>query len=184
MVSPQNTRQTLYRLIDTEIAHAQQGLPAAITLKLTTSSITAIDRLYAASGAGVKINLLVRGMCSLIPNIQGISENIHIYSIIDRYLEHDRVYVFENNGDPKVFLSSADWMTRNIDNRIEVAVTILDPKVKQQILDIIAILFSDTVKARIIDKELTNRYRPRGNRRKVRAQIAIYNYINTIENTD
>ena len=185
MVSPQNTRQTLYRLIDTEIAHAQQGLPAAITLKINNLVDNGlIDRLYAASGAGVKVNLLVRGMCSLIPNIEGISENIHIYSIIDRFLEHDRVYVFENNGDPKVFLSSADWMTRNIDNRIEVAVTILDPKVKQQILEIIAILFSDTVKARIIDKELTNRYRPRGNRRKVRAQIAIYNYINTIENTD
>ncbi|MBT0727642.1 polyphosphate kinase 1 [Rosenbergiella australiborealis] len=185
MVSPQNTRQSLYRLIDTEIAHAQQGFPAAITLKINNLVDNGlIDRLYAASGAGVKVNLLVRGMCSLIPNIEGISENIHIYSIIDRYLEHDRVYIFENNGDPKVFLSSADWMTRNIDNRIEVAVNILDPKVKKQILDIIAILFSDTVKARIIDKGLTNRYRPRGNRRKVRAQLAIYNYINTIENTD
>lgn len=185
MVSPQNTRQRLYNLIDTEIANAQQGISATITLKINNLVDNGlVDRLYAASGAGVKVNLMVRGMCSLIPDIPGISENICVYSILDRYLEHDRVYVFENGGDKKVFLSSADWMTRNVDNRIEVAVAILDPQVKQKILDIIAILFSDTVKARIIDKELTNRYRPRGNRRKVQAQLAIYDYINTLENTE
>ncbi|MFZ4214090.1 RNA degradosome polyphosphate kinase, partial [Pantoea endophytica] len=96
-------------------------------------------------------------------------------------LEHDRVYFFENGGAKKGFLSSADWMTRNIDHRIEVAVAILDPRVKQRILDIIAILFSDTVKARIVDKELSNRYVPRGNRKKVRSQLAIYDYIKKLE---
>ncbi|QHM72027.1 polyphosphate kinase 1 [Mixta intestinalis] len=182
MVSPQNSRRMLYQLIDEEIANAQQGLPAGITLKVNNLVDKGlVDRLYAASSVGVKVNLLVRGMCSLIPNLEGISENIRVISIVDRYLEHDRVYIFENGGDKKVFLSSADWMTRNIDYRIEVAVAILDPVLKQRILDIIAILFSDTVKARIIDKELSNRYVPRGNRRKVRAQQAIYDYIKSLE---
>ncbi|WP_313363883.1 polyphosphate kinase 1, partial [Mixta calida] len=167
MVSPQNSRRMLYQLIDEEIANAQQGIPAGITLKINNLVDKGlVDRLYTASSVGVKVNLLVRGMCSLIPNLEGISENIRVISIVDRYLEHDRVYIFENGGDKKVFLSSADWMTRNIDYRIEVAVAILDPVLKQRILDIIAILFSDTVKARIIDKELSNRYVPRGNRRK------------------
>ncbi len=182
MVSPQNSRQMLYQLVDAEIANAQQGRPCGITLKINNLVDNGlVDRLYAASGAGVKVNLLVRGMCSLIPDLPGISENIRVISIVDRYLEHDRVYIFENGGDKKVFLSSADWMTRNIDHRIEVAVSILDPRVKQRILDIIAILFSDTVKARIVDKELGNRYVPRGNRRKVRSQLAIYDYIKKLE---
>ncbi len=106
-------------------------------------------------------------MCSLIPQLEGISDNIRAISIVDRYLEHDRVYIFENGGDKQVWLSSADWMTRNIDYRIEVATPILDPRLKQRVTDIIDILFSDTVKARFIDKELSNRYVPRGNRRKV-----------------
>ncbi len=182
MVSPQNSRRMLYQLVDQEIANAQQGLQAGITLKINNLVDKGlIDRLYAASGAGVKVNLLVRGMCSLIPDLPGISTNIRVISILDRYLEHDRVYIFENNGDKKVYLSSADWMTRNIDYRIEVAVIILDPQIKQRILEMIGILFSDTVKARIIDKELSNRYVPRGNRRKVRGQLAIYDYIKNLE---
>ena len=182
MVSPQNSRRMLYQLIDEEIANAQQGIPAGITLKINNLVDKGlVDRLYTASSVGVKVNLLVRGMCSLIPNLEGISENIRVLSIVDRYLEHDRVYIFDNAGDKKVFLSSADWMTRNIDYRIEVAVAILDPVLKQRVLDIIAILFSDTVKARIIDKELSNRYVPRGNRRKVRSQQAIYDYIKSLE---
>ena len=182
MVSPQNSRQMLYQLIDHEIANAQNGIGGGITLKVNNLvDIGLVDRLYAASGAGVKINLLVRGMCSLIPDLPGISENIRVISIVDRYLEHDRVYIFDNAGDKKVYLSSADWMTRNIDHRIEVAVALLDPVLKQRVLDIIDLLFSDTLKARFVDKELSNRYVPRGNRRKVRAQLAIYDYIKSLE---
>jgi polyphosphate kinase len=182
LVSPQNSRDMLYKLIDAEIANAQQKKPAGITLKINNLVDNGlVDRLYAASSAGVKINLLVRGMCSLIPDLPGISENIRITSIVDRYLEHDRVYIFESGGEKKVYLSSADWMTRNIDHRIEVAVAILDPRVKQRILDIINILLSDTVKARIVDKELSNRYVSRGNRKKVRSQLAIYDYIKNLE---
>lgn len=182
MVSPQNSRRMLYALIDQEITNAQSGGRGGITLKINNLVDKGlVDRLYAAANAGVKIRLLVRGMCSLIPGLPGVSENIQVISIVDRFLEHDRVYVFENNGDHKVYLSSADWMTRNIDYRIEVAVGLLDPRLKQRVLDILELLFSDTVKARIVDKELSNRYVPRGNRRKVRAQTAIYHYLKNLE---
>ncbi|UMX61535.1 hypothetical protein MJ391_20825 [Escherichia coli] len=133
-----------------------------------------VDRLYAASSSGVPVNLLIRGMCSLIPGLEGISENIRVISIVDRYLEHDRVYIFENGGDKQVYLSSADWMTRNIDYRIGSGDTAARSapeaagaghhRYRRS---------SDTVKARYIDKELGNRYVPRGNRRKVQAQLAI-----------
>ncbi|PWC22868.1 polyphosphate kinase 1 [Brenneria roseae subsp. roseae] len=182
LVSPQNSRDKLYKLIDKEIDNARSGIAAGITLKVNNLVDKGLaERLYQASAAGVKINLLVRGMCSLLPNLPGISENIQVISIVDRYLEHDRVYVFHNGGDKKVYLSSADWMTRNIDYRIEVAVEMLDPILKNRVLEILDILFSDTVKARIIDKELSNRYVLRGNRRKVRAQNAIYDYIKALE---
>ncbi|MFZ1872582.1 polyphosphate kinase 1 [Serratia sp. D1N4] len=182
MVSPQNSRRMLYELIDREIVNAQAGENAGIMLKVNNLVDKGlVDRLYTAAAAGVKIRLLVRGMCSLIPNLPGISDNIQVISIVDRYLEHDRVYVFDNKGDKRVYLSSADWMTRNIDYRIEVAVSLLDPVLKQRVLDILEILFSDTVKARYIDKELSNQYVPRGNRRKVRAQVAIYEYLKALE---
>ena len=185
LVSPQNSRRLLYAMIDKEIANAQQGQPSGITLKLNNLVDKGlVDRLYAASSSGVPVNLLIRGMCSLIPNLEGISDNIRVISIVDRSLEHDRVYIFENGGDKQVYLSSADWMTRNIDYRIEVATPLLDPRLKQRVLDIIDILFSDTVKARFIDKELSNRYVPRGNRRKVQSQLAIYDYIKSLEQPD
>ncbi|MCR3755350.1 MAG: polyphosphate kinase [Sodalis sp. Psp] len=185
MVSPQNSRHMLYQMIDQEIINAQAGEAACITLKVNNLVDQGlIDRLYVASSMGVDIRILVRGMCSLIPHLPDISDNIQVTSIIDRYLEHDRVYVFDNGGDKKVFLSSADWMTRNIDYRIEVAVVLLDPRLKQQVLDILTLLFRDTVKARYIDANLSNQYVPRGNRRKVRAQMAIYDYIKQLENTE
>ncbi|WP_224553604.1 polyphosphate kinase 1 [Pectobacterium versatile] len=182
LVSPQNSRDKLYQLIDTEIENVLANRDAGITLKVNNLVDKGLaEKLYKASSAGVKINLLVRGMCSLIPNLPGISENIQVISILDRYLEHDRVYVFNNGGDKKVYLSSADWMTRNIDYRIEVAVEILDPILKNRVLETLDILFSDTVKARVIDKESSNRYVSRGNKRKVRAQNAIYDYIKALE---
>ncbi len=182
MVSPQNSRRMLYQLIDQEVTNAQAGLSAGISLKINNLVDKGIiDKLYAASNAGVKIRLLIRGMCTLIPDLPGVSENIQVTSIIDRFLEHARVYVFDNHGDHKVFLSSADWMTRNIDYRIEVGVPLLDPVLKQRVLDILELQFNDTVKARYIDKELSNQYVPRGNRRKVRSQIAIYDYLKALE---
>lgn len=182
MVSPQNSRSLLYTLIDKEIANAKNNQPSGITLKLNNLVDKGlVDRLYAASSSGVPIRLLVRGMCSLITKLPGISENIQAISIVDRFLEHDRVYIFENNGEKKIYLSSADWMTRNIDYRIEVAVILLDSRLKQHVLDIIELQFSDTVKARYLDKDLSNHYVPRGNQRKLRSQLAIYDYLKQLE---
>lgn len=182
MVSPRNSRSQIYRLIDGEIANAKAGKKASLTIKVNNLVDKGIvTRLYAASTAGVKVNMIIRGMCSLVPGIVGVSENIRIISIVDRFLEHPRVIITHNDGDPQVFISSADWMTRNIDHRIEVATPIRDPRLKQRIIDITNIHFTDTVKARLIDKEMSNSYVPRGNRKKVRSQIAIYDYLKNIE---
>jgi polyphosphate kinase len=143
-----------------------------------------IERLYAASAAGVPINLLVRGMCTLAPGLPGVSENIQVISILDRFLEHDRVYQFHNRGIPRIFISSADWMTRNIDNRIEVGVELLSDSVRLQVNDILNLLFSDTVKARILDKDMSNRYVIGKRRRKVRGQYEVYHYLQNGEPTN
>ncbi|EGR1120581.1 TPA: polyphosphate kinase 1 [Vibrio parahaemolyticus] len=182
MVSPRNSRTQIYRLIDNEIASAKAGKKAGLTIKVNNLVDKGIvTRLYAASNAGVKINMIIRGMCALVPGIEGVSENIRIISIVDRFLEHPRVVITHNDGDPQVYISSADWMTRNIDHRIEVAAPVRDPRLKQRIIDITNIHFTDTVKARLIDKEMSNSYVPRGNRKKVRSQVAIYDYLKNIE---
>ena len=129
----------------------------------------------------MKIRGIVRGMCSLVPGLPGISENITITSIVDRFLEHPRVMVFEGGGDRKVFISSADWMTRNMDNRIEVGCPVYDKRLQQQIVDVLELQFKDTLKARVIDKEQTNKYVRRGNRKKLRSQIEIYDYLKRLE---
>ncbi|CAM2844160.1 polyphosphate kinase 1 [Vibrio neptunius] len=182
IVSPRNSRQQLYRLIDSEIANAKAGRKAAITLKVNNIVDKGlINKLYGASASGVDIKMIIRGMCSLVPGVEGVSENIKIISIVDRFLEHPRVIITHNDGDPQVYISSADWMTRNIDYRIEVAAPVRDQRLKQRIIDIINIHFTDTVKARWIDKEMSNTYVPRGNRKKVRSQIAIYDYLKNVE---
>ncbi|HDY7664984.1 TPA: polyphosphate kinase 1 [Vibrio vulnificus] len=182
IVSPRNSRSQLYRLLDREIHNAQAGKKASITLKVNNLVDKGlISKLYAASSAGVKIRMIIRGMCSLVPGLEGISENIEIISIIDRFLEHPRVLVVHNDGDPQVFISSADWMERNIDNRIEVMSPVRDARIKQRIIDILSIQFTDTVKARRIDKEMSNNYVERGNRKKIRSQIAIYDYLKNVE---
>lgn len=182
-VSPVDSREKIYRAIDNEIAAAQAGRKAAILLKLNNiDDREVIDRLYLASQAGVKIRMIVRGMCSLVPGVVGVSENIQVISIVDRFLEHPRVAVYHNGGDPNVVISSADWMTRNIDKRVEVGCPIYDAELKQRIIAILELQWSDTTKARIIDKEQSNRYKPRGNKRKIRSQFKIYDMIKAIEN--
>lgn len=182
IVSPQNSRAKLYKIIDSEIAHAKANKKAGITLKINNLVDKGlINKLYGASAAGVKIRMIIRGMCSLVPGVEGISDNIEIISIIDRFLEHPRVIMTENDGDPQIYISSADWMSRNIDNRIEVTVPIRDERLKKRMKDIIEIHFTDTMKARHIDKEQSNRYVARGNRKKLRSQIAIYDYLKQVE---
>ncbi len=182
IVSPHNSRKRFYQLIEREIANAEQGKPAALTLKVNNLVDKGlINKLYAASSVGVQIKMIIRGMCSLVPGVEGVSENISIISIVDRFLEHPRVIILHNDGDPQVYISSADWMTRNIDYRIEVTAPVRDLRLKQRIIDIVNIHFTDTVKARVIDKEMSNAYVARGNRKKIRSQMAIYDYLKKTE---
>ncbi|MGL6548278.1 polyphosphate kinase 1 [Aeromonas hydrophila] len=182
LVSPINSRRQLYRLIDNELANAKAGQPSGITLKINNLvDKDLINRLYAAGQAGVPIQMIIRGMCALRPGVPGLSDNIRVISIIDRFLEHPRVMVFHNKGNPQLYISSADWMSRNIDGRIEVGTPIYDERLKQRILDILELQLSDTCKARVIDADQKNEYVKRGNRRKVRSQVAIYDYLKRIE---
>ncbi|WP_213610378.1 polyphosphate kinase 1 [Pseudoalteromonas sp.] len=184
MLSPINARNTLLYLITNEIKHVEKGRPGKIDVKVNNLvDKELIDRLYLAGQMGVKIRIIVRGMCSLIPGIPNLSDNIKIISIVDRFLEHPRVMVFGNDGDEKVFISSADWMTRNLDHRVEVGVPILNFKLKRLIIDILELQFKDRTKARIIDREQKNTYVRRGNRKKIRSQIATYDYLKKWEHT-
>ncbi|MCS3455463.1 polyphosphate kinase [Aeromonas sp. BIGb0405] len=184
LVSPINCRRQLYRLIDNELTNAKAGLPSGITLKINNLvDRDLINRLYAAGQAGVPIQMIIRGMCALRPGVPGLSENIRVISIIDRFLEHPRVMVFHNKGNVQLYISSADWMSRNIDGRIEVGTPIYDDRLKQRILDILELQLSDTTKARVIDAEQQNLYVNRGNRRKIRSQVATYDYLKRIEST-
>lgn len=132
IVSPHYTRSRFYKLIDREIHNAQAGGEAYIKLKMNSvSDFAMIDKLYEASRAGVKIQLQIRGICSLIPDVKGMSENIEAISIVDNYLEHSRIYIFANKGEPEVFISSADFMTRNLDGRVEVTCPIYDESIKK-----------------------------------------------------
>lgn len=172
LVAPAGLRSALEALIDKEMEHASRGLPAAIMLKLNSLEDHAlISKLYDASQAGVEIRLIIRGICCLVPGVPGLSERIKAISIVDRYLEHSRAYVFHNLGQSKVYLSSADWMRRNLDHRVEVAFPVTEPGCRQEILDMLELQWSDNVKARIIDAAQSNPYRKaiRGGI-KVRAQ--------------
>ncbi|MCO6560903.1 MAG: polyphosphate kinase 1 [Gilliamella sp.] len=182
LVSPQNTRLRFYEFIQREINNVKAGKVAGIYLKLNAiTDKDMIDQLYRASCAGVKIRMVVRGTCVLVPQIPNLSKNITVTSIVDQFLEHARVYIFENDGKKDTYISSADWMPRNLDNRIEVGVKIFDPIIKSTIHNIFNIQCNDNVKARIIDKDATNNYVQRGNKKKIRAQYAIYDYLKQLE---
>ena len=177
LVSPYTTRSGFTELVQTEMQLARAGQPANITLKMNSLEDKAmIKLLYRASNAGVTIRLLVRGICSLVPGVKGQSENIHITSILDRFLEHGRVYIFGNNGDPKIFIGSADWMKRNLSHRIEVVTPILDEDHKKTLLDLIELQLQDNVKARIIDEQQKNTY-VSNESDKLQAQLATYDYF-------
>ena len=178
MVSPNGIRNKLTHLIKKEIKFAKAGKEAYIILKMNSlSDENMIAQLYKASNAGVKIKLIIRGMCCLIPGVKGCSENIEVISIIDKYLEHARVCIFSNNAKVRIYLSSADLMTRNLDHRIEVGFPILDKDIKKQIIDIINIQLKDNTKARMINLINDNRYLKSDSIRSYRAQIDIYSYL-------
>ncbi len=182
IVSPHYTSSFLLSLIDNEIENSINGKKSQIILKLNSlTSHRFIDKLYHASNSGVRIKLIVRGICCLIPNVKNLSENIEVISIVDKYLEHPRVYIFENNGDKKVYISSADLMTRNLDNRVEVACPIYQEDLKKQILDTIRISLRDNVKSRLINLDKQNQF-VENNNREVRSQWDTYDYFYKINN--
>ena len=177
IVSPHYTSSLLFSLIDKEIENSINGEKSQIILKLNSlTSHRFVDKLYEASNSGVKIKLIIRGICCLIPNINNLSKNIEVISIVDKYLEHPRVYIFENGGDKKVYISSADLMTRNLDNRVEVACPIYQEDLKKQILDTIQISLNDNVKSRLINLNKQNEFVENKNK-KVRSQWDTYDYF-------
>jgi len=178
IVSPHYTRSRISKLIDKEISQALAGNPAYINLKMNSlSDIEMINKLYDASNAGVKIKLQIRGICSLIPGVPGMSENIEAISIVDNFLEHSRVFIFCNHNNPLVFISSADFMTRNLDGRVEVTCPIYDEEIKKELIDNFDIGWKGNVKARYHSEKLDNQYRVRKTGETIfRAQLETYTY--------
>ncbi|QLG46467.1 polyphosphate kinase 1 [Costertonia aggregata] len=176
IVSPHYTKSVFKNLIDKEIENAKAGKEAYIKIKMNSfTSYKMIDKLYEASNAGVKIQLIVRGICCLIPGIKGMSENIEAISVVDKFLEHTRLFIFCNDGDAKVYISSADFMTRNLENRVEVGCPIYDEGIKRELMDTYEICWSDNVKARLFNEAQDNAYR-KNDQEKVRSQFALYDY--------
>ena len=166
--------------IDNEIVNAKKGLKGEVIFKLNSfTSYKFVDKLYEASKLGVNVKLLVRGICCLIPNKLGLSENIEVKSVVDKYLEHSRVYVFENGGDKKVYISSADLMTRNIEKRVEVACPIYQEDLKNQVLETLKISDSDNLKTRLINNVPQNKFVDNSDK-KIRSQWDTYDYFNNI----
>ncbi len=178
IVSPHYSRSKFNKLIEREIHNAQAGRPAYINLKMNSlSDFQMIDKLYDASNAGVKMKLQIRGICSLIPGVKGMSENIEAISIVDNFLEHSRVFIFCNDDNPEVFISSADFMTRNLDGRVEVTCPIYQEDIKKQLIDNFEVGWKGNVKARYHSDKLDNKYRIRKENEPVfRAQQETYNY--------
>jgi len=178
LVSPNTSRSGFIKLIDNEIRFAKKGKSATIFLKMNNlADKQLISKLYEASNAGVKIKLIIRGICCLKPGVRGLSENIKVIGVVDRFLEHARVYIFENGGNELCFISSADWMTRNLDYRVEVTCPIYDEQVKKEMKDILDIQWRDNVKARIYSAELTNDYKKLRDEEPLRSQYATYDNL-------
>lgn len=171
-------------MIHTEIKNVQKGLPASICAKMNSlSDLAIIDELYAAAKYGVDIKLIVRGIFCMLSENPKYVKPVKAVSIVDEYLEHARVWVFHNGGDEKIFISSADWMTRNLDHRVEATCPVLDPALQKELKDILTIQLHDNVKARILDNHLSNEYVPaEEDVPRVRSQYETYFYLhNKIE---
>ncbi len=177
LVSPVAMRRQLMQMVAKEIKTAKTGKAAAITLKLNSlSDEKLIAKLYEAARAGVSIKLVIRGICCMLTQNKKFKD-VEAISIVDEYLEHARLMIFHNGGKEKVFISSADWMVRNIDHRIEAACPIFDKDIQQELKDILNIQLSDNIKARTLDNELSNQYVNPRNTKKVRSQVETYNYL-------
>jgi len=182
ILSPHYTRKHFYKLIDREIKNKKAGKSAGLRFKMNSlSDFEMIDKLYEASNAGIKIKLVVRGICCLIPGLEGLSENIEAISIIDKFLEHPRLYIFENAGDTEYYISSADLMTRNLDKRVELTCPVYDNKLQKELDDTFEISWKDNVKARDLSGDQVS-YRS-NDASPTRSQFATYEYYkNKLEN--
>jgi polyphosphate kinase len=181
LVSQFNMIKRFRKMIDREIENAKAGLPAHIIIKVNNLQERGmVEELYEASRAGVKVDLIVRSICCVAPGIEGQSENITIRRIVDRYLEHARVFTFYNNGEPEIYMGSADWMSRNLYSRIEVIFPIYDEKLKKQINDILQLQLNDTKKAVLFRADLSNEKILTIGDRSIPAQEAIYNYVKAL----
>lgn len=177
IVSPYFMRRQFENLIEKEIHNARKGKQAYIYAKFNSlTDIRMIKRLYKASQAGVEIRLIIRGACCLQPQVPGLSDNIQIISIIDKYLEHARMAIFHNDGNEQIYILSADWMTRNLDHRVEVGIPVLDSHIRQTLRDVFNIQWADNVKARDLTVLGLNNYRSTGSDEPVRSQNALYDY--------
>lgn len=178
LVCPTHMRNGIITLINREIKHAKAGKEARIILKVNSiSDSILIHKLYEAAKAGVEIRMVVRGIYCAMTDPKKTREKITAVSIVDEYLEHARVMVFHNLGKEKIYISSADWMVRNLDHRVEAAIPVSDPAICSEIRDIIHIQLRDNVKARILDNELSNNYVPSAGKKQVRSQIETYHYL-------
>jgi polyphosphate kinase len=178
LVSPFFMRKKIKKMIKNEIKLASEGKEGLIYIKLNNLvDQDMINWLYKASQAGVKIKMIVRGICSLVPGLKDLSENIEVYSILDMYLEHSRIFVFGNGGEEKYYLTSADWMVRNLDNRIEVATPIYDKAIQKEIKEYLTVQFNDSKKARVLNQKQDNSYRSGKNLKGPRAQVGQYEIL-------
>jgi polyphosphate kinase len=178
IVSPHYTFRSLIKLIDNEIENSHNGIKAEINIKINSiTSYKIIDKLYDASISGVKINMIVRGVCCLIPGIKGLSENIRVISVVDKFLEHSRIFSFHNGGDLKVYLSSSDLMTRSLDNRVEVTFPVYDKDIINQVMETFKISWGDNVKSRNVNGENHNSFVPKSSEKSIRSQWDIYDYF-------
>ena len=178
VVSPFDTRKFFSKMIKSEVENVKKGKYAEVVIKANSiTDKTIVKKIYNAAKAGVKFKLIIRGQCALLPDLNGVSKNIEVISIIDKYLEHSRIFIFHNGGDEKYYISSADIMKRNLDYRIEVGCPVYDKEIQQELRDIIDIQWNDNVKSRRLDKNNLNSYRTDINLHKVQAQQEIYNYF-------
>lgn len=176
LISPYSTSSGIINRINREIENAKNGKNALIRVKINNlTNIKIVEALYRASQNGVQIRMIIRGVCCLVPGVKGFSDNIQVISVIDRFLEHPRLVIFENCGQREIFISSSDWMTRNLDNRVEVSCPIYDKQLQQEIIDTFEISWHDNIKSRNVNHEINNQYRKYGVK-DIRSQYAIYKY--------
>lgn len=183
LVAPYQFRNSFIKLFNTEIRNAKAGKEAWVIIKLNNLvDRKIINKIYQASNAGVKVDIICRGICVLIPHIEGLSENINVISIVDKFLEHSRILVFANGGKPKFYITSADWMVRNFDHRFETACPVYDEELQKEIMDILQIQLSDNVKARLVNEDPINKYVTNHGTKPLRSQNETYSYLKTISN--